>query len=216
MTLIETELTVPERPAPLRALTGFGIDIDGTTADTVNALLEHINREHALALAYQDVRDYWVDDWLADQPPLAELRDRLIHDTEFYASLTPLPDAVEAVSWLTGVTTCHFITARPAEFRAVSSAWLERVAFPAGLQVHCDGKKADLAQRLGLSHFIEDSAGQAQRLAAAGLRVYLLDSPWNRQLEAPASELAAAGGSIRRVASWRELHRLLQSELQLA
>lgn len=191
----------------------FGIDVDAVLADTANAILGRLNQAHALQLCLDDVTEYYVDVWLGDRPELGELRTRLLYDNAFYGALRPLADAVEGVRALVREGPCYFITARPEEFREVTAEWVARQGFPAGIPVICTWHKAELAGELGLTHFAEDSPEQAERLAAAGLEVFLFDYPWNRHVVCAPNggkgEGAAAGGRGRivRVRSWREVLR---------
>lgn len=189
----------------------FGIDVDAVLADTVNAILERLNAEHALSLCLDDVTEYYVDVWLGDRPHLAELRTRLLYDNAFYGGLPALADAVESVRLLSRQGPCYFITARPEEFTTVTADWMARQGFPVDIPVICTWYKTQQAAELGLTHFAEDSPEQAERLAEAGLEVFLFDYPWNRHVVCEPVDLASDGGErehpgrIVRVRSWREV-----------
>ncbi len=189
----------------------FGIDVDAIVADTVSEIVRRLNGQFALALCLDDVLEYYVDKWLRDRPDLAELRTRLLYEDEFYGCLPPLAGAVAGVRALAAAAPAYFITARPQEFHAVTTAWLARRGFPPQIPVLCNGEKATLAAELGLTHFVEDAPGQAQRLAQAGLTVFLFDYPWNRQLAEGGPAYAADGGEreaagrIIRVQGWPDV-----------
>ncbi len=188
----------------------FGIDVDAIVADTVNEIVRHLNGRFALTLRLDDVVEYYVDKWLGDRPDLAELRTRLLYESEFYDGLPPLAGAVEGVRALAATAPICFITARPPEFHAVTTAWLSRHGFPTHAPVYCCEQKATLAAELGLTHFVEDSPGQAQRLAQAGLTVFLFAYPWNRHLAAGSAYAGDGGernaaGRLVRVQGWPDV-----------
>jgi uncharacterized HAD superfamily protein len=190
----------------------FGIDVDAVLADTVNEILRRINGQYTLQMCLDDVTEYYVDVWLGDRPELGDLRTRLLYDNAFYGALPPLADAVESVRVLTQQGPCYFITARPEEFQAVTAEWVARQGFPAEIPVICTWYKAQLAGELGLTHFAEDSHEQAERLAAAGLEVFLFDYPWNRHVvcdPTPSGLANDGGGRIVRVQSWRQVLQVL-------
>ncbi|MHB1006802.1 MAG: 5' nucleotidase, NT5C type [Chloroflexota bacterium] len=181
----------------------FGIDVDSVLADTATAILGHLNGEFALNLCLDDVTEYYVDKWLEDRPALAEARTRLLYDNAFYGRLPALTGAVASVKALAERWPCYFITARPEEFQPVTVEWAVQLGFPADIPVNCTWYKTQLATELGLTHFVEDSPNQAARLADAGLTVFLLDYPWNRQVTGEGDR--EGEGRILRVRSWAEV-----------
>lgn len=189
----------------------FGIDVDSIVADTAGEIVRRVNGRFSLGLCLDDITEYYVDKWPADRPDVAELRTRLLYESEFYGCLPTVADAVAGVAALAARGPCYFITARPQEFQTVTEGWLARQGFPADAPVICTREKTVAARELGLTHFVEDAPGQSQRLAQAGLTVFLFDYPWNRHVAPGPLRLAADGGegeaagSIVRVAGWRDV-----------
>jgi hypothetical protein len=91
----------------------------------------------------------------------------------------------------------HYVSARGKKMQSVSQAWLAGHGLPAD-SLHLLGThhKVAKAQALHCDLFIEDCYDNAEMLAAAGIRVLLIDCPYNRAVLPP---------GITRVKSWPEI-----------
>jgi hypothetical protein len=150
-----------------------------------------------------------------------EERDRFrirLYDGTFFGELEVYKDCPVILERL--VATGHelyFITARAERRRYITETWLRekglldyakavhlkpmgdfRPDFPRGRYDAAGSAeyKSRLAQELALDAFCEDDVVIAQTLAKAGVRVFLFDQPWNREV---------AGERITRVTGWTDL-----------
>jgi uncharacterized HAD superfamily protein len=154
-----------------------------------------------------------------------EQRDRFrikLYDGAFFSQLEVYEDCPAVLEQLVAARhELYFITARAERRRMITETWLrEKGLFDYAKAVHLkplgefrpdrprgrydpEGSaryKTRLAQELRLDAFCEDDDLITRSLAAAGVRVFLFDHPWNRDVQHPL---------VTRVNGWSEVADLL-------
>jgi uncharacterized HAD superfamily protein len=154
-----------------------------------------------------------------------EQRDRFrmkLYDGKFFSELEVYEDCPAVVEQLVAAGhELYFITARAERRRMITETWLrEKGLFDYAKAVHLkpigefrpdqprgrydpEGSaayKTHLALELRLDAFCEDDDLISRSLAEAGVRVFLFDHPWNREVEHPL---------VTRVNGWSEVADLL-------
>jgi uncharacterized HAD superfamily protein len=154
-----------------------------------------------------------------------EQRDRFrmkLYDGAFFSQLEVYEDCPAVLEQLVAAGhELYFITARAERRRMITETWLrEKGLFDHAKAVHLkpigefrpdhprgrydpEGSaqyKTRLAQELRLEAFCEDDDLISRSLAEAGIRVFLFDHPWNRDVRHPL---------ITRVNGWSEVADLL-------
>lgn len=154
-----------------------------------------------------------------------EQRDRFrikLYDGTFFSELEVYQDCPAVLEQLVAAGhELYFITARAERRRMITETWLrEKGLFDYAKAVHLKphgeftpdyprGRydphgsaryKTRLAQELRLDAFCEDDDLISRSLAEAGVRVFLFDHPWNREVEHPL---------VTRVQGWSEVPDLL-------
>jgi len=154
-----------------------------------------------------------------------EQRDRFrlkLYDGTFFSELDVYEDCPAVLEQLVAAGhELYFITARAERRRMITETWLrEKALFDYAKAVHLKpigefrpdhprGRydpqgsaryKTRLAQELGLDAFCEDDDLISRALAEAGVRVFLFDHPWNRDVQ---------HALITRVNGWSEVADLL-------
>jgi len=144
-----------------------------------------------------------------------EQRDQFrirLYDSTFFAELEVYKDCPAVLERLVAAGhELYFITARAERRRYITETWLrEKGIFDHAKAVHPRGRydpagsaeyKVRLAKELELDAFCEDDVVISQRLAQSGVRVFLFDQPWNREVK---------GDRITRVAGWTDLTQHLE------
>ena len=150
-----------------------------------------------------------------------EQRDQFrirLYDSTFFSELEVYKDCPAVLERLVAAGhELYFITARAERRRYITETWLrEKGIFDHAKAVHLKpmgdfrpeyprGRydpagsaeyKSRLAAELELDAFCEDDVVIAQTLARSGVRVFLFDQPWNREV---------SGERITRVAGWTDL-----------
>ncbi len=154
-----------------------------------------------------------------------EQRDRFrmrLYDGTFFSELEVYQDCPAVLEQLVAAGhELYFITARAERRRMITETWLrEKGLFDYAKSVHlkpigefrpdyprgrydAEGSaqyKTRLAQELQLGAFCEDDDLISRSLADAGVRVFLFDHPWNRDVDHPL---------VTRVTGWSEVADLL-------
>jgi uncharacterized HAD superfamily protein len=141
-----------------------------------------------------------------------------LYDGKFFSELEPYEDSPAVIERIADAGhEIYFITARAERRRVVTETWLrEKGLIQHARAVHLKpygdfdpgvppGRydatssatyKVRLAKELELDAFCEDDVLIAKSLAEAGIKVWLFDHSWNRELSDP---------NITRVATWTEL-----------
>jgi len=198
----------------------IGIDLDDVMAVCAVPYLRRFASEY-----HVDLPDDREIGWhlLRDMDPYVspEERDRFrikLYEGTFFSELEMYEDCPVVLERL--VSAGHelfFITARAERRRYVTETWLRQKGvldhakavhlkptgefnpeYPRG-RYDASGSaeyKARLAKELGLEAFCEDDVVIADRLAREGVRVFIFDQPWNREV---------SGERITRVSGWSDL-----------
>lgn len=163
----------------------IGIDIDGVCYDFVGSYLDHIGR---------DRKDLKLDEWeffhelgQTREQFLAACSDGLRAGVIFGGERV-LPGACSGIYGL--IKAGHEITfitdrasldpTRVQRIRDMTHKWLERVGL-GDIPVIFDGDKGKVAKQLDLDYFLDDKIENCWDVANQGVRVALLDQPWNRR-----------------------------------
>jgi phosphoglycolate phosphatase-like HAD superfamily hydrolase len=181
----------------------IGIDLDDVLAESLPGFLAAFERRFGIHTPL--ARGRWE---LFDDRPHLRAADRRafyadLMRTDFLGTRPPDPEGLAAVRALHAAG--HhlvLVTSRPTAFELVTRRWLarHRIAGCFAEVVHRDGAqrvafKPRVARERSLGWFIEDELPVAVALARAGVRVLLMDRPWNR---------GPRPGAIIPVASWPE------------
>ena len=186
----------------------IGIDIDDVLADTLQSFITFHNQRYGSALLLEQFTSYQWEEALGTSR--TETWRRI---EEFFAAggvrnIPPIAGAQNVLLQLGVRHTLIGVTSRAGIFEEVTPDWLEE-HFPSLLSAvhytmeepgHRPGKaQTCLLQKVDV--MIEDQALFSMSCAEAGVRVLLLDRPWNR---------AASHERITRVTSWTEIPGVLE------
>ena len=190
------------------------VDFDDVLSDTVHGLLQILDDLHGRSLAVEEVRHFDLGrSFGLDAAELAAFMDEA-HRPERLEALAPREGAVATLRrWVGAGYEVAVMTGRPPETDAASRRWLSRYEVPHAVLHSVDkyARHADHPDSLSLEALagmpfalaVEDSLEMAAHLAGAlGLRVALMDRPWNREVDALAPEVRAR---ITRVADWNDV-----------
>lgn len=195
----------------------LGIDLDDVVAECAVPYLRKFATEYGVELppdaGWQTLAE------IEDVSP--EEQDRFrnrTYDGPFFGQLEMYQDCPAVLERMVSAGhEIYFVTARAERRRVVTETWLREKGIlehakavhlrpqgdfdPARPRGRYDADssaryKTRLAQELELDAFCEDDRTISQALNDAGIRVYLFDHPWNRDVQ---------GACIERVSGWSEL-----------
>ena len=198
----------------------IGIDLDDVMAICAVPYLRRFAEQYHVELPDEREIGWHL---LRDMDPYvaAEERDRFrikLYDGTFFSELEVYSDCPAVLERMVAAGhELYFVTARAERRRYITETWLrEKGLFDYAKAVHLKptgefnpeyprGRydpsgsaeyKARLAKELALDAFCEDDVVISQKLAEAGVQVFLFDQPWNRDV---------LGERITRVAGWSDL-----------
>jgi len=185
-----------------------GVDLDDVLLDMSPALCAYHNVRHGTDLVRDDITEY--DLWNIWNCSKEEVYERVetFYDSPEHRDALPVSGAYEALRTLTGKYEFSIVTAKPKRLRDMTQAWIDRY-FPGIFEsihftgnYHLDpaikpGKRA-ICEELGIGIFIDDALSNIHDLAPIMDRVFLLDSPWNREdVSHPSVTRVFSGDDIR-------------------
>ncbi len=195
----------------------LGIDLDDVTAICAVPYLRKFAERFGVELPDESEIGWHLVDQSRVKPALRDAFRLELYDSPFFGELEVYPECPAVLERLVEAGhELYFVTARAEKRRVITETWLRekgllRYARAVHLKPHGDfvppaqGRydakgsavyKWRVATDLGLEAFCEDDATIALALAEGGIRVFLFDRAWNRELEHP---------MVTRIASWNEL-----------
>jgi uncharacterized HAD superfamily protein len=182
----------------------IGIDIDEVIVEFARGYFDFYNSKHGTSFKFEDAVTY--DLWKVlgvSREKSFQIADDY-YKTESFRNLEIVKGSIEKIKELSGKHKIFIVTSRPLSIRKQTTDFFKRVLGDTPLQIIYSGdlyggqgkNKAELCTELGLSFFIEDNTRFALECAQRGIRVVLLDKPWNQD---------AVHENISRVNGWEEI-----------
>ncbi len=156
----------------------IGVDIDGVVSDSYTFWLGELNRHYGKNV--KEIHDYQMH--LIFDVPWEDMNNFFIENVErLFMTPSPMPGARGALDRLRRAHQIYLVTARREVEEEITLRWLGLHKIPYDeLMVVGDRNKAEVCLEYRLELFIEDYAGNAAKIAAAGVPVIILDAPYNR------------------------------------
>jgi uncharacterized protein len=179
----------------------IGIDFDDTLLDTRRVFVRILNRIHGSNHQLEDLHDYYLMNTFGCTSEYLESVFTQ-HFEELHAP-EPFPGVQSTIKQAQSRGhTITIITARPAIHMPPLHQWLARHSLPGDRVISASksGEKALRAAEANIDIFVDDNPRHALALAARGIRVLLLDRPYNRNCQDP---------NITRVPDWTSIREIL-------
>ncbi len=185
----------------------IGVDIDGVVADSSKKFLEFYNKKTNSKLLIKDWVTYNFWDFVS--MPKEEGKKLL---EEFYSlndfdEIPLIEGSREAIIKLSKSNEVYIITARPLQWRDKTKKFLDKYFCGEEISlIHSRDNtdkaiyKREICNNLKIDVLIEDHGDIALQCAEIGVKVFLLDHPYNKNCEHK---------NITRVNSWDEILRRL-------
>jgi len=191
----------------------IAIDVDDVLADFNNHFAQFINTHFGYSVSSQEFFSFRYEESLGCTTKKAyEMVDTFFASPDF-AEIAPLIGAVEGVEELKKHHELIVITARQERIAQETLDFLTRhfgvfyseVVFTGQSREPESRKtKAQACKERGVDYLIEDHFDYAKQCADLGIKVLMIDVPWNQH----AKELPP---EIRRVTGWQEIVAILNS-----
>ncbi|MEG1312494.1 MAG: hydrolase [Romboutsia sp.] len=175
------------------------VDIDGTITSPYH-FIPYLNELYNKNITEEECN---TCDW----ETLYEIKmDKMLHDFHnkylySYGEALVVEWAKDIIEELCAENNIYFVTARSQNLTEITIKWLEDNGF-SGIEVHLLGSdyKVEKAKELNCNVFIEDNPWNAIQLANEGIKVLLINTNYNKELEHE---------NITRVNNWKEIKEFI-------
>lgn len=185
----------------------IAVDVDEVLSDTLTSAIQFHNNIYGTTWKSSEIKtDKFWEIWGKNNEEKYRITDEFCKSTYFY-NTQPIKGAVEGINALSDKGYSFIIiTTRPIYLASDTKQWLNRY-FPGKFNkiyhVFSEDKKnpqstkLSVCKELKLPLIIDDSLSIAQECAKGGIKVLLLDYPWN--------QIKEIASSIYRVYSWQNI-----------
>jgi len=171
----------------------IAIDIDEVLAEQLNALVDFYKTKTGVFISKEKFHtDYWPEVWGISLEEAIKV-DGEFKNSKLFNNLATVKGSVNAIKSLSEKHRLIIITSRPIKTKAKTCGWLdsnfgdsfEDIFF--SCEFHIDNEsgksKLEICEGLGIGLLVEDSREYSWACAEKGIRVLLLDKPWNQNCE---------------------------------
>jgi uncharacterized HAD superfamily protein len=183
----------------------IGVDIDGIIADTDTAFRRRMSEVFKRNFPRYLVKDFHYENCFKFSQKEMIIFCNLFLDKELWKNIKLIRGARPTLRKLKAHHSLIIITGRPIEVRDVTLEWLESRRIPFDKLYFMQGRQKHEIARLNrhkFSLFLEDHPSYALKMAQDGVKVLLMDYPWNQKIE--------GHPNIVRVKNWRQINRILK------
>jgi len=179
----------------------IAVDIDEVLGEFISEFLKWYNHEHGSSWMWDDVTDYHWPTFMGNTTKEAVDDVHRFFETDKFRNLPLVVGAREGIAELLKGHELYAVTGRQNVVREITSDWLDR-NFPNTFQgveftntYPKDGSstltKGEVCERLGCEVLIDDDTRHVESLMKHGVRLIVMNKPWNGYHRLPASVLRA-------------------------
>ena len=176
------------------------IDIDGTITSPYH-FIPYLNELYNKNITEEECNTHnWEVLYGVDMNTMiSEFHEKYMHS---YGEAKVVDDAKNIIDELKKNHNLYFVTARDAKLTDITKNWLNENGFEE-IDVYLLGSdyKIQKAKELECHIFIEDNPSNAMQLANEGMKVLLIDTNYNKEIEHE---------NIVRVNNWIDIHGFIQ------
>ena len=175
------------------------IDIDGTVTDPYY-FMPFFNKYFDKKLEPKDCYTCKIEDLY--EVSIDKIIEFYINEGEEMHKSATVLEGVKDILWeMYEKHNLYFVTARNTKMEHITKSWMQENELPP-LEVHSLGSyyKVDKAKELKCDIFIEDNPENSIQIAESGIRVFLVDTNYNK---------STCHENIKRVESWYEIKHLI-------
>jgi len=187
----------------------IAVDIDEVLADFLNDFVYFHNLMYKTSAKREDFKNYYLHEVLGIEREEMHIRYMEFKTFSLLERIKPIEGSIDGVKKLISLGyEVHLLTARPREIEKETRKWLEIHFKGIDLPLHFSRdfrdkfvNKSEVAKKIGATMIIEDHIDNAIDCAENGIKVFLIDAPWNQTDDLPENVI--------RVKSWKEILKWL-------
>ncbi len=166
----------------------IGLDIDEVVANFMKHFLDYSNNKNKTSFTLEDINNYYL--WKtkihsSKEESISEIM--AFQQSEHFEKIDLIDGVKEVLEVLYEKHTLYFITSRPQEFKEDTKRFFAKYFPNQNFEIiHSEdmqgGKtKSEICEELGIEIMVEDNADYALNCAEKGIKVFLIDKPWNKK-----------------------------------
>jgi 5'(3')-deoxyribonucleotidase len=184
----------------------IAVDFDEVTADFISYFIYFHNLMYKTKMKKDEISTYFLYEAFKTDKQEMSIRFAEFQSLKLLERVEPAPGAIEGIKKLIEKGYApHFVTARPETLKKETKLWLKKhfkdIDFPVFFTHQASGmpslKKSEICKTIGAEILIDDYIENAIDCAQNGIRVFLVDAPWNQTDGLPEN--------VVRVKSWEEI-----------
>jgi uncharacterized HAD superfamily protein len=191
----------------------IGIDIDEVISEFVKPYLEFHNNKFGTNINYEDIsRPLFWEDLGYNIDEMQILFDDFQENHLLPENFPLLSGSKEGINLLNKKNKLFIITSRPKKIFEQTKKFFDKhfpendfkIFFSGEVHISNNSKsKADICKKLNIDFLIEDGPKIALDCAKKGIKVFLMDKPWNKDYE--------HHNNIIKVKNWEEIVKNLEN-----
>lgn len=184
----------------------IAVDIDEVTADFISYFVYFHNLMYKTSMRKDQVSSYYLHQAFQTDKQEMGIRFAEFQSLRLLERIKPAKGAIGGIKKLIKLGfSPHFVTARPQAIEKETREWLKKhfknIDFPIHFTHPVSGKpklkKSAICKSIGANILIDDHIENALDCAENGIKVFLMDAPWNQTESLPENVI--------RVKSWKEI-----------
>ena len=169
----------------------IAIDFDEVIASSFEAMLKFYHKKFGKLHKKEEFTDWnWESVWGVSREEGIKI-DLEFHETHDPMDIKPVEHALDSLRHLVIDNELFIITNRPIKFRSKVDIWVKHHFGDLDIEIINSGDyhkgqaatKLEICKEKGISLIVEDAPYSAMPLAEGGIKVILLDYPWNRHIK---------------------------------
>ena len=168
----------------------IGIDIDDVLVNFMENFLKHSNLKNKTFFNVSDVKNYHLwETGIHDSKEESVKAVAEFLNSKSFDELNLIEGVKEILEKISEIYDIYFITSRPEDIKDKTENFL-RKNFPKNNfkviysgEIHGGKSKAEICSDFGIPFMVEDNAVYALDCARKGVKVFLLEKPWNKNHE---------------------------------
>lgn len=190
----------------------IAVDIDEVTADFISYFVYFHNLMYKTRIKKNQVSSYYLYQTFNTDKKEMGIRFAEFQSLRLLERLEPAKGAINGINQLVKAGfSPHFVTARPQTIKKETQDWIKKHFKNIELPIHYthqgfgkpELRKSEVCKKIGAKILIDDHIENALDCAENGIKVFLLNAPWNRTSSLPPN--------IIRVESWKEILQLISN-----
>ena len=187
--------------------TTIAVDIDDTLIPYVPTFFKFYNEAFKTKFEEKDLLNFNFETLLKCTVEQSQKLIMQFHETQVFKKMQIDPSAIHTLVQLSSTNDLWALTARPSHLWEYTNSWITKnLPEFKGVKFSYNGtfkepvakeSKMQLCKSLGAQILIDDSESHSIECAKNGIRVFLIDKPWNRKIE---------NDNIIRVKNWKEIN----------